>query len=192
MAMTRRDVLWVGGGVATLLATPAVLRNFAPAEAHGPTRQRSNQSVDVARPPERVWALVGDFDAIARWHPAVASSPATRGNEIGSVRRLTLRAPGDPSFEEELTRHEPATRLYAYRILAVDPKVLPVNTYSSTFEVKSGPDGGSTVEWRSAFYRSFMNNDPPPDQNDAAAVRAIAGVQRAGLDSIKRIAESQA
>lgn len=192
MAMTRRDVLWVASGVATLLAAPPVLRGFAPAQAHGPSRQRSNQAIEVARPPERVWALVGDFDAIARWHPAVASSPATRGNEVGSVRRLTLRAEGNPSFEEELTRHEPDNRLYAYRILAVDPKVLPVNTYSSIFEVKPGAGGGSRVEWRSAFYRGYMNNDPPPDQNDAAAMAAVTGVLRAGLENIKRMAEAAA
>ena len=172
----------------TLLAALA-LAAAAPALAHGPTRQRVTQTVDIARSPDEVWAIAGDYDALARWHPVIASSPATRGNEVGSVRKLTLRAEGDPGFEEELTRYDAAARSYAYRILAVDPKVLPVNTYSATFEVRANPAGGSTVEWRAAFYRGYMLNDPPPDLNDAASVKAVTGVLRAGLDHLKAIAE---
>lgn len=159
------------------------------AGAHGPSRQRVTQTVDIARPPAEVWALVRDFDALGRWHPVVESSPATKGNEVGSVRTLTLRAPGSPAFDEELTRHDDAARTYAYRIEKVDPKVLPVNTYTAFLEVKPGPNDGTTVEWRAAFYRGFLNNDPPPDQNDAAAIRAVTGVFRAGLDNLKTIAE---
>lgn len=66
----------------------------APALAHGPTRQRVSQTVDIARSPDEVWAIVKDFDAIARWHPVIVSSPADKGNEVGSKRMLTLRAPG--------------------------------------------------------------------------------------------------
>ena len=128
--------------LALAAAAPAA---FAPAFAHGPTRQRVTQTVDIARSPDEVWAVAGDFDALARWHPVIASSPASRGNEVGSIRKLTLRAEGDPGFEEELTRYDAAARSYAYRILAVDPKVLPVNPYSATFEVRANPAGGSTV-----------------------------------------------
>ena len=55
---------------------------------------------------------------------------------------------------------------------------------------RPNPAGGSTVEWRAAFYRGYMLNDPPPELNDAAAVKAITGVVRAGLDNLKRIAET--
>lgn len=185
MHQVPRRSLLVALGVASSLAATR------PALAHGPTRQRVTQTVDIARSPAEVWALIENFDSIARWHPAIASSPATKGNEVGSVRALTLRAEGDPGFEEELTKYDAAGRSYAYRILAVDPKVLPVNTYSATMEVRENPAGGSTVEWRAAFYRGYMLNNPPPDQNDAAAAKAVTGVLRTGLDHLKAIAETK-
>ena len=160
-----------------------------PALAHGPTRQRVTQTVDIARTPEQVWAIAGDFDAIARWHPVIASSPATKGNEVGSVRTLTLKADGAPKFDEELLKYDTVGRSYQYKILAVDPKVLPVNNYMAWFEVQPNPAGGSTVEWRAAFYRGYMLNDPPPELNDAASSKAVAGVLRAGLDNLKTLAE---
>ena len=54
---------------------------------------------------------------------------------------------------------------------------------------RANPAGGSTVEWRAAFYRGYMLNDPPPELNDAASVKAVTGVLRAGLDHLKAIAE---
>ena len=160
-----------------------------PALAHGPTRQKVTQTVDIARTPAQVWAIVGDFDSIARWHPVVASSPADNGNAAGSKRTLTLKAEGAPHFEEELVKYDAAAHSYQYKIDKVDPKVLPVNNYQAWFEVQANPAGGSTVEWRAAFYRGYMLNDPPPDLTDAASVKAITGVFRAGLDNIKLLAE---
>jgi hypothetical protein len=50
--------------------------------------------------------------------------------------------------------------------------------------------GGSTVEWKGAFYRGYMLNDPPPELNDEASVAAVRGVYRAGLDNLKKIADA--
>ena len=44
---------------------------------------------------------------------------------------------------------------------------------------------GSKVTWRGAFYRAYTNNDPPPDQNDEAAVKAVTGVFKSGLENLK-------
>ncbi len=160
-----------------------------PARAHGPTRQKVSQTVDIARTPAQVWAICGDFDSISRWHPAIASSPADNGNAIGSKRTLTLRAEGDPQINEELVKYDAAAHSYQYRIEKVDSKVLPVNNYQAWFEVRDGAAGGSTVEWRAAFYRGYMLNDPPPELNDASSSKAVVGVLRAGLDGLKALAE---
>lgn len=161
----------------------------SPAFAHGPTRQKVKETIDIARTPAQVWAIVGDFDSISRWHPVIASSPADHGNAVGSKRTLTLKAPGSPHFDETLVKYDAAGRNYQYEIEKVDPKILPVNNYTSWFEVRANDAGGSTVEWRGAFYRGYMLNDPPPDLNDEASVAAVVGVYRSGLDNIKKLAE---
>ena len=66
---------------------------------------------------------------------------------------------------------------------------LPVSTYTSTLSVKAGPNGDAVVEWRGAFYRGYPGNNPPPDQNDEAAVKAITGVYQSGLANLKVMSE---
>jgi hypothetical protein len=73
-----------------------------------------------------------------------------------------------------------------YRIKSGD--ALPVTNYSSTIKV-SAAGGKSTVEWRGAFYRGYPNNNPPPELSDEAAVAAVTGVYRSGLDQLKAVAE---
>jgi hypothetical protein len=172
------------------LAAALIAFCAAPALAHGPTRQKIVETVDIDKPADKVWAIIKDFDAISKWHPAVASSVADKGNEVDSKRTLVLKAPGDPSFVEVLDKYDDAGHSYKYEIPKVDPKVLPVNDYTSTISVLDNGKGGSTVEWKGAFYRGYMLNDPPPELNDEASVAAVRGVYRAGLDNIKTLAES--
>jgi hypothetical protein len=66
----------------------------------------------------------------------------------------------------------------------VDLKMLPVSGYSSYFTVT--PDGASTkLEWKGAFYRGYVNNNPPPELSDKAAVDAVTAFQRTGLEALK-------
>jgi hypothetical protein len=66
---------------------------------------------------------------------------------------------------------------------------LPVTNYAATLLVKPGEGGRAVVEWRGGFYRGYPNNDPPPELNDEAAEKAITGVYRAGLSSLKALVE---
>ncbi len=159
------------------------------AVAHGPSRQKVTETVEIAAPPEVVWARVGQFGDMS-WHPVVFATQATTANEVGSIRVLTLGAADGPEVTEELYKFDAAKMTYSYRINAVDVAVLPVTNYSAHLTVKPGADGGSTVEWRGAFYRGFPNNDPPPDQSDEAAVKAVTGLYRAGLDALKQGVEA--
>ena len=178
------------GSIGAIVALGLCL-GLAPAWAHGPSRQKIAETIDVNAPPDKVWAIVKDFDAFAKWHPAVASSAADKGNAVGSIRTVVLKAPGDPKIIEELTSYNDAGHTYRYAIKEVDVKVLPVNNYTSWLTVDDNGHGGSTVEWKGAFYRGFMNNDPPPELTDDAAVAAVTGVYKPGLESIKKIAESK-
>ena len=156
----------------------------APAAAHGPTRQKVVETIAIDAPADKVWAIIANFDALKSWHPAVAESPASKGNEEGSVRELKLKGGGE--LTETLESHDAAKMKYSYR--AKDGGALPVTNYTSTITVKS-EGKGSVVEWRGAFYRGYPNNDPPPDKNDEAAVAAVTGVYKSGLANLKTLAE---
>ncbi len=133
------------------------------------------ETVMTAAPPAKVWATMGQFDGIVNWLPGVVSSPADKGSAVGSVRTITLKAPGDPKVVERLTAIAPDS--LSYVILQVDPKVLPVTNYASTMSV--APSGsGSLVTWRGTF-------QPAGGADDATASKAIHGLYRSGLDNVK-------
>ncbi|MFA5900250.1 MAG: SRPBCC family protein [Hyphomicrobium sp.] len=165
--------------IALGLATLAFCSTIA--LAHGPTRQKVVETVEINAPADKVWATIGNFQDMS-WHPAVAKLEGSGGNDANATRTLTLTSGG--TIEEKLLSSDPAKMVYKYEITNVDPKVLPVNNYSSSISVK-GEGDKSKVEWKGAFYRGFMNNDPPPELNDEASKKAVQGVYRAGLDALK-------
>lgn len=156
------------------------------ASAHGPSRQKVTETVEINAPPEKVWEVIGNFQDMS-WHPAIAKTEGKGGNDVKATRKLTLTSGGE--INEELVQYKPDQKLYKYLITDVDVKVLPVNNYSSWLSVK-GEGDKSTVEWKGAFYRGYMNNDPPPELNDEAAVKAVTGVYRSGLDALKKKIEA--
>lgn len=169
-----------------ILAASLLLAASASSLAHGPTRQKVTERVTIEAPADAVWATIKDFNALKNWHPAVAESPADKGNAVGSVRTLKLKGGG--TLVEALESYDDAQKKYSYR--AKDGGALPVTNYTSTLSLVA--DGGkSVVEWRGAFYRGFPNNNPPPEQNDEAALKAVTGVYRSGLDNLKKLIESK-
>ncbi len=176
----RRTSPWIAG--ALVVAATGWLTTAA---AHGPTRQKVTETITIKAPADRTWEVVGDFNGLPKWHPAVESSTATQGSSQGSVRTLKLKGGGE--LIETLESINAAEKKFSYRLK--DGGALPVSNYTSTLSVKPTADGGSTVEWRGAFYRKYTNNDPPPDQNDEAAVKAITGVYTSGLANLKKVLE---
>lgn len=170
----------------SLLRMFAVLLALAPFPAyaqHAPTRQKVTQSIEIGAPAEKVWAAVGNFQDMG-WTGIATKTEGTGGNAVGAKRTLTV--PGG-TLDETLLRYVDG-KAYSYELPACDPKALPVSNYSSTITVT--PDGGkSKVEWRGAFYRAYTKNDPPPDQNDEAAVKAVTGLYQAALANLKKKVE---
>ncbi|WP_336741960.1 SRPBCC family protein [Aureimonas altamirensis] len=156
----------------------------APAMAHGPTPQKVDETVVIDAPPEKVWAVMGDFGSIADWNPAVGSATVSNGNERGSHRTLTLPS---GTVTEGLDAHRPDSMRYRYRLQG-ETDALPVSSY--TAEMKLEPDGQSTkVTWLGRFYRADTNNDPAEGKTDEDAVRAMTDFIRTGLDGLKRKVE---
>ena len=175
----------IGAAGLTATLSPA----FSPAAwAHGPTRQKVRESIEINAPQDKVWAAIRNFQDMS-WLPPVTKTSGEKGNEVGATRTLTLQ--GGATVEEELYKYEPDMLSYSYRITKVDVKVLPVTNYSSTLAVTPSADGkGATLEWAGAFYRGFPNNDPPPELSDEAAVKAVKGLYQAGLEALKKKIES--
>jgi uncharacterized protein YndB with AHSA1/START domain len=159
------------------------------AVAHGPSRQKVELEITVKAPAAKVWGLIADFCSIEKWHPGVAKCEGTGGNTVGAVRKLHVGKADGPVIVEELLIHDPEKMSYKYKITETDVTVLPVTTYASFLTVFDNGDGTSKVVWRGGFYRSWGKNNPPPEQNDEAAVKAVSGTYQAGLDNIKKLAE---
>ncbi len=169
-------------GVVLGLVAPSV------AFAHGPTRQKTTQTVEINAPAAKVWSVVGNFQDMS-WLAGVVKTTGKGGNVPDeATRQLTLQS--GATVDELLNRYDAQEMSYSYRIDKVDVKVLPVHDYSSTIAVVAEGDGKSKVEWRGAFYRGYMLNDPPPALNDDAAFKAVTGLYRAGLDGLKKKIEA--
>ena len=163
------------------LSIGAALALAPAAEAHGPTRQRVVEKIEINAPADKVWAVVGNFQDMS-WHPAVAKTEGEGGNAVDATRTLTLQSGGQ--IHEKITKYDEAGKVFNYVITEVDVKVLPVENYSSRITV-TGDGEKSEVEWWGAFYRGFLNNDPPPELSDEAAVKAITDVYTSGLAALK-------
>lgn len=152
------------------------------ASAHGPSRQKVVSTIEINAPLEKVWAVIGNFQDMG-WHPAFEKTEGEGANGPGATRKLTVKGGG--TIEEKLIKHSDEDKSLSYEITNVDVKVVPVTNYASTISAK-GTAEKTIVEWRGAFYRGYVNNDPPPELSDEAAVKAITGVYQDGLAALKK------
>jgi hypothetical protein len=77
--------------VAIALAALALLP--VAASAHGPTRQKVTETVEINAAPDKVWRAIGNFQDMS-WHPAVAKLEGKDGNAVNATRVLTLQSGG--------------------------------------------------------------------------------------------------
>lgn len=158
------------------------------ARAHGPTPHKIDETVVIAAKPEKVWALIGEFADLAKWHPLVSASAAKSDEIQGKLRVVTLKSGG--TIVDGLTEYDPAKMTYSYRRVDDDVKALPVSSYTATISVVPAPDG-AVVEWIGRYYRGDTGNDPPENLNDEAAAKAMEELFQSGLSNLKALAERQ-
>jgi hypothetical protein len=164
----------VGSGAASILSLGVGLLMAGSAAGALAGTLSVSEEIELAASPARTWAVIKDFQRWQTWHPAFASTEITKGggNAKGTVRVLATK--DGAKFNEELLVHDAASRSYQYRII---DSPLPISGYVSTIEVKES-QLGSRVVWSSSF---TVN----PGASDEAMKKTIAGVYRAGLDSLK-------
>ena len=133
-------------------------------------------SLSTTRPvsAQAVWGMIGGFNNLAKWHPAVAKSEETKEG-AATIRRLTLHGGG--TIVERLEGKDDKKRTYTYSILSGP---LPVAGYKATLHVEENKDGKScTVEWSSAF--------EPSGAAEPEAMKAIRGIYEAGFDNLRKM-----
>lgn len=126
--------------------------------------------VNVGVPADQIWDLIGKFNALPEWHPAVERSELEDG---GSKRRLHIVGGGE--IVEELKAKDDSGRSYTYSILSGP---LPVMNYRATITVDEDADGNAVVEWAGEF---------DPVGSAAEAENVIQSIYDAGLQNLKRM-----
>ncbi len=121
---------------------------------------------------EKVWELIGDFNALADWHPGVEKSELEEG---GHVRRLSLVGGG--TIVERLQKLDDESFRYSYSII---DSPLPVADCVAELRVQKDESGeGCEVQWSSEFN--------PSGASVADAEKAIKEIYNAGFENLKKI-----
>jgi uncharacterized protein YndB with AHSA1/START domain len=109
------------------------------------------RSAVIRAPVETVWAAVRDFNALPRWHPAIATSEIEAGSaadRVGCVRRFTRKSDGG-LLREQLLALSDTERAFTYNIL-VSP--MPVANYVAGMRLIPITKGNLTfAEWWAEF-----------------------------------------
>jgi hypothetical protein len=124
--------------------------------------------------PPDIWAVVGEFCAIEKWHPAVAKCEETKEGDV-TYRLLTLKDGG--KIKEKLTGT--GDQSYTYEIVE---SPLPVKNYKSKLwlELDDEPDR-SVIYWQSDF-------DPADGKTEEEAKKVITSILSDGVKGIKKVA----
>jgi len=107
-------------------------------------------SAVIDAPIETVWKIVRDFNGLATWHPAIASSEIEEGRgsaEVGCVRSFYLQ--DGAHVREQLLALSDSEHSLSYSF--VKP-AFPVTNYVAGIRLLPITDGNRTfVEWTAVF-----------------------------------------
>lgn len=131
-----------------------------------------HESIKLYTPAERVWEVIGDFGAVADWHPLVRSCDEDWEGTM-QLRRLGLPDQDEP-LVERLLEHDDAERRYTYSIVSGP---MPLADYVGTIHVNRDDAGSCTVEWSGEFRADGIS--------DEEAVALVQRIYRAGLEHLK-------
>ena len=124
-----------------------------------------------------VWAIVGGFNALDRWHPDVAESMLIgTGKAAGDIRVLTLI--NNETIVERLDSYNEDAMNFQYRIIE---SPLPVKNYVASVSVVSAGDHLTEVVWQSSFNAVNLSKDE--------VRKIISGIYITGLSSLNKLFE---
>lgn len=130
-------------------------------------RATVRRQVRIRRPPEAVWALVGDPSRLPEWFPGIVAAEVE-----GTTRTITTGA-GIPMVEEIVT-NDPLQRRFQYRLTSG-----LVREHLSTIDVLDLGDGTSLVVYGA-------------DAAPATMALVIAGAAGNALEHLRDLMEGTA
>jgi hypothetical protein len=164
--MINRDREYLQGGATS--ATKPGTKEFPYLASPNTQLQTVIDSVNVATPPDQVWALIGAFGG--SWHPLIAKIQVT-GTGIGQLR--SIETIDGKRIVERLEAIDPTQRFYRYAMISGVPAV----NYTGTLDVK--PAGtGSSVEWRVEYWAD--------GQPDIIVRLIISTLLKTGLEALEK------
>jgi Polyketide cyclase / dehydrase and lipid transport len=116
---------------------------------------------------DALWAKIGDFCGISKWHPAIEKCALSAD---GKTRTLSLKGGG--TVVEALVGMNAAGRSYTYAIVSAP---LPVANYTSTISV-SADGAGAVVTWAGKY--------DAKGASDADAQKIIQGIYESGVKAL--------
>ena len=109
--------------------------------------RKVTEKIKVKAPAKTVWAHIGRFESLDKWHPLAATCKAENKGS-GRFRRLGLK--DGAIIVERLLKHDDKARGYSDAMVDMGP--LPLAKYRATIAVTENPDGKSSqVEWVGTF-----------------------------------------
>ena len=131
----------------------------------------------IDAPSDHVWAVVRDFNALPKWHPAIRDSRVEGGlpaDRVGCIRNFNLKDGGN--IREQLLALSDYDYSCTYSILE---SPMGVRNYIATLKLTPITDGNRTfAEWSAEF-------DAPPSRERRLAEDIGQGVFQAGFNSLK-------
>jgi mxaD protein len=147
--------------------------------AHGPTPQKTDESVHVNASPELVWKRIIEPCSIAKWNSEVSTC------DVVSEKQQTLTLKNGKKILQEVDEIATTEMTLSYRFSGeIDITSLPVSSLNGKIKVTPDADGAK-VTWTARYYRAFTGNEPPAGQDDESAKNAIDQFVKAGLNGLK-------
>lgn len=147
--------------------------------AHGPTPQKTDESIQVSASAEAVWKRVSAPCGLSQWHPQVTACEAVGDKQ----QKLTLK--NGKHLLQEIDEVSAADMTVSYRLSGdIDLEALPVSSLNG--KIKVSADGSNAkVVWTARYYRAFTGNEPPAGQDDESAKSAVDAFVKEGLQGLK-------
>lgn len=147
--------------------------------AHGPTPQKTDESIQVGTSADAVWKRISAPCGLAQWHPQVTACEAVNDKQ----QKITLK--NGKQLLQEIDEVSAAEMTVSYRLSGdIDLEALPVSSLNG--KIKVSADGSlAKVVWTARYYRAFTGNEPPAGQDDESAKNAVDSFVKEGLQGLK-------